>query len=152
MAQRLTDKTELTSITNIDNSLSYIVDVNDITSGALGTGKKIKQSTLKGFYSPDATTTNKGIVELLTEEEMNAVTDNERSLTAYLLNRFIAIQDYASTTSVTGLTTVVNPGNSLNLITLLNGVTEGLRKESFFNLRDTSNNIINWIVTGYKSV
>ncbi|NCX94332.1 MAG: hypothetical protein EBX40_06630 [Gammaproteobacteria bacterium] len=75
MGQKLTDRTELTSIASGD--IIHVVDVSDTTDSAGGTSKKITQDNL----IPDASATVKGKVELATSAETITGTDATRAVT-----------------------------------------------------------------------
>ena len=116
-----------------------------------------------------ATETDSGIAEIATQAETNAGLDDTKILTPTKLansvyvssvasqgetdagtidNKYTSplkineakqLQSFATLCSETGLNTTVNPGNNLNLLTLLTEANESLKKETYFDLKDTSN-------------
>ena len=114
----------------------------DTTTGAGDAGKPIKTEAaglVDNSFLPTATVTDAGIAEIATQAETNAGSDDERIVTALKINEAKQLQSFATLCSETGLNTTVNPGNSLNLLTLLTEANESLKKETYFDLKDTSN-------------
>lgn len=86
-----------------------------------------------------ATETDAGIAEIATQAETNAGSDDTRIVTALKINEAKQLQSFATLCSVSGLNTTITAGNNLNLLSLFGTVNESLRKETYFDLKDTSN-------------
>ncbi len=114
----------------------------DTTTGAGDAGKPIKTEAaglVDNSFLPTATVTDAGIAEIATQAETNAGSDDERIITALKINEAKQLQSFATLCSVSGLNTTIAAGNDLNLLTLFALGNESLRKESYFDLKDTSN-------------
>lgn len=116
-----------------------------------------------------ATETDAGIAEIATQAETDAGLDDTKILTPTKLansvytssvasqaetdagtvdNKYTSplkineakqLQSFATLCSVSGLNTTITAGNNLNLLSLFGTVNESLRKETYFDLKDTSN-------------
>jgi len=116
-----------------------------------------------------ATETDAGIAEIATQAETDAGLDDTKILTPTKLansvytssvasqaetdagtidNKYTSplkineakqLQSFATLCSVSGINTTITAGNSLNLLSLFGTVNESLRKETYFDLKDTSN-------------
>ena len=124
----------------------------DTTTGAGDAGKPIKTEAaglVDSSFLPTATTTNAGIAEIATQAETNAGSDDARIVTALKINEAKQLQSFATLCSVSGISTAITAGNSLNLLSLFGTANESLRKETYFDLKDTSNvTITNFLNVG----
>ncbi len=117
----------------------------DTTTGAGDAGKPIKTEAaglVDSSFLPISTTSQVGVAEIATQAESDLGRDEERIITPRRVQEGIQLQSYATLCSVSGLTTTITAGSSLNLLSLFALSDESLRKETYFNLRDTSNSLI----------
>jgi len=78
-------------------------------------------------------------ISVASQAETDAGTIDDKYTSPLKINEAKQLQSFATLCSETGLNTTINPGNNLNLLTLLTEANESLKKETYFDLKDTSN-------------
>jgi len=78
-------------------------------------------------------------ISVASQAETDAGTIDNKYTSPLKINEAKQLQSFATLCSETGLNTTINPGNDLNLLTLLTEANESLKKETYFDLKDTSN-------------
>lgn len=73
------------------------------------------------------------------QAETDAGTVDNKYTSPLKINEAKQLQSFATLCSVSGLNTTIAAGNDLNLLSLFGTVNESLRKETYFDLKDTSN-------------
>lgn len=79
------------------------------------------------------------VSSVASQAETDAGTIDNKYTSPLKINEAKQLQSFATLCSETGLNTTINPGNDLNLLTLLTEANESLKKETYFDLKDTSN-------------